>query len=161
MRTTIVSTSKLMTYKIIVFIVIVIMIILVLISAYNASGIIWRVYLTVFWGFMAFWAIRDVLRLKNVSYDQYSVYYDREDYEVQIPFNEIKSIDIMSIDGIYKINLFHPNQDGKAIRFKTSLWYPFNFKRQDEKVNELREKIALYKRNLTPVYNEQLPDRRI
>lgn len=105
--------------------------------------------------------MRDVLRLKNVSYDQYSVYYDRDDYEVQIPFNEIKNIDIMTIDGIYKINLFHPNQDGKTIRFKTSLWYPLNFKRQDEKVNELRAMIEKYKRNLPPIYAEQLPGRRI
>ena len=89
-----------------------------------------------------------VFRLKNVSYDDSSVYYTIKGYEVQIPLEEIRDIEIMTISGIYKINLNEPAQDGSVIRFKTSLWYPFNFRRQDEKVNELRDKIDRYKKTL-------------
>ncbi|MDZ7606740.1 MAG: hypothetical protein U5K79_14385 [Cyclobacteriaceae bacterium] len=121
----------------------------------------WLFYNAALWGYFAYLIIRSVRRLKNVSFDQGAVYYERDGFEVQIPFDEIKNIDIMTLDGIYKINLFQPNQDGKAIHFKTSLWYPLNFKRQDEKVNELRAMIEKYKRSLPPIYAEQLPGRRI
>jgi hypothetical protein len=89
------------------------------------------------------------------------VYYDRKGYEVQIPFEEIKSVEIMTISGIYKINLFDPSQDGSVIRFKTSLWYPFNFKKQDGKVNELRDKIDTYKRKISERNMSELPSFKI
>jgi hypothetical protein len=161
MRTTIVSTSKLRIYKIFSITLVALVLVLFLVSAYQVDGYFWRVYNVAFWGFIAFWIIRIVLRLKNVSFDEYSVYYERNGYEVQIPFDEIKDIEIKSLDGIYKINLFQPNQDGKIIYFKTSLWYPLNFKRQDEQVNVLRDRITHYKRNQALQYNEQLPGRRI
>jgi hypothetical protein len=161
MRTTIVSTSKLRIYKIFSITLVALVFILFLVSAYLVDGYFWRVYNVAFSGFIAFWIIRIVLRLKNVSFDEYSVYYERNGYEVQIPFDEIKDIEIKSLDGIYKINLFQPNQDGKIIYFKTSLWYPLNFKRQDEQVNVLRDRITHYKRNQALQYNEQLPGRRI
>jgi hypothetical protein len=161
MRTTIVSTSKLRIYKIFSITLVALVLVLFLVSAYQVDGYFWRVYNVAFWGFIAFWIIRIVLRLKNVSFDEFSVYYERNGYEVQIPFDEIKDIEIKSLDGIYKINLFQPNQDGKTIYFKTSLWYPLNFIRQDEQVNVLRDRIMHYKRNQALQYNEQLPGRRI
>jgi len=160
MRTTLISTSKLKSYKIstksVGF-----LLILVLVAYFQNAGIFWRLYSAALFGYFGFVATRRVISLKNVSFDDYSIYYDRNDYEVQIPFSEVKNVEIMSLDGVYKINLFQPNQDGKVIYFKTSLWYPLNFKRQDEKVNELRAMIEKYKRNLAPNYSEQLPGRRI
>lgn len=97
------------------------------------------------------WALRAIpaiVKIKNVSYDQSSLYYDKKGFEVQVPFEDIKDIEIKTISGIYKINLFEPSQDGSIIMFKTSLWYPFNFKKKDEKVNELRDRIDRYKRTL-------------
>lgn len=36
------------------------------------------------------------------------------------------------------------------------MWYPLNFKKQDEKVNELRDKIDDYKRKFSTQQGEQL-----
>jgi hypothetical protein len=97
---------------------------------------------------LAYKTIPAIIKIKNVSYDDSSVYYDRNGFEVQIPFEDIQDIELKTISGIYKIKLFDPSQDGSFIMFKTSLWYPFNFRRQDEKVNELRNNIDKYKKTL-------------
>ncbi len=164
MRTTIVSTSKLKTYKIITtsFLAGVIL----FMSAYVIRG--WLVNHNSFpWILSLTYAvacgiiIKRIWTIKNVSYDDSALYYDREGYEVQVPFEDIRDIEIKTLDGVYKINLFRPAQDGKSIRFKTSLWYPFNSGKQDDIVNVLRSKIERHKRNLSSINTEQLPGRRI
>ena len=162
MRTTIVSTSKLRTYKLIT---------LTLVSAITLAVLIFAVLSIVrhdeyyqllmvpLYIMLAYKAIPAVVKIKNVSYDDSSVYYDKNGYEVQIPFEDIRDIEIKTISGIYIINLYRPSQDGSTIMFKTSLWYPLNFKKEDEKVNELRYKIEKYRRQLPQNYNEQLASR--
>ncbi len=164
MRTTIVSTSKIKTYKIFV------MSIVSMVTILFVGG---PVYRWIFYGefnsiltvpiyiWLAYKTIPAILRIKNVSYDHSSVYYDKKGFEVQIPFEDIKDIEIKTISGIYKLNLYDPSQDGSSILFKTSLWYPFNFKKQDEKVNELRGKIDKYKQILSERDIVELPSIRI
>lgn len=150
-RTTTVSTSQLRNYKTIVIVL---------------NGLNLSVFVSVFifnnyfggqidgiLGFVSIYLCLNiftqfVFRLKNVSYDDSSVYYTRKGYEVQIPFEEIKSIEINTPTGIYGIKLYVPSQNGKEIFFKTSLWYPLNFKKKDEQVDELRRRIDRYKRTL-------------
>lgn len=97
------------------------------------------------------------LQLKNVSYDDSSIYYNKKEYEVQVPFEDIASIEIKSITGIYGIKLFNPSQGRSEIFFKTSLWYPFNFKKKDDMINELRDKIDAYQRALPGMIFKGLP----
>ena len=105
MRTTIISTSKIKTYKIIALsIVSSITLVVVGGAIYRSVGIeeynlliIVPVYVI-----MAYRAIPAIVKIKNVSYDQSSVYYDKKGYEVQIPFEDIKAIEIKTISGIYK-----------------------------------------------------------
>ena len=164
MRTTIVSTSKIKTYKIIALSIVSAITLLVVGGAfYRLAGfeeynllLIVPIYVM-----FAYKAIPAIVKIKNVSYDDSSVYYDKKGYEVQIPFEDIKDIEIKTISGIYKINLYMPNQDGKSIMFKTSLWYPFNFRKQDEKVNELRDRIDRYKRTLPEKNMDELPSYQI
>lgn len=164
MRTTIISTSKIKTYKIIsLSIVSAITLLLVGGALYRSIGfeeynllLIVPIYIM-----FAYKAIPAIVKIKNISYDESSVYYDKKGFEVQIPFEDIRDIEIKTISGIYKINLYMPNQDGKSIMFKTSLWYPFNFRRQDEKVNELRDRIDRYKRTLPEKILAGLPSYQI
>ena len=149
MRTTIVSTSKIKTYKIVALSIFSAITLLVVGGAlYRSIG--FEEYNSLFvvpiYIMFAYKAIPAIVKIKNVSYDDSSVYYDKKGFEVQIPFEDIRDIKIKTISGIYKINLYSPTQDGSVIMFKTSLWYPFNFKKQDEKVNELRDRIDPYKR---------------
>jgi len=159
MRTTIISTSKIKTYKIIALSVVSTLTLLIVgIAAYRVIGfeeynflLIVPMYLV-----FAYKAIPTIVNIKNISYDESSIYYDKKGYEVQIPFEDIKRIEIKTFSGIYRINLFSPSQDGSSIMFKTSLWYPFNFRKQDEKVNELRDRVDKYKRSFNSQHMEQL-----
>lgn len=77
-------------------------------------------------------------RLKEVSYDSENLYVVEGDTEVQIPFVEIRDVEIVSLDGLYKFNLFRDSQFGKEIMCKPSNWYPFNFKKVDRELNRVR-----------------------
>ncbi len=164
MRTTIISTSKIKTYKIIALtIVSAITLLMVGGALYRSIGFEeYNLLLMVpLYVMLAYKVIPTIIKIKNVSYDQSSVYYDKKGFEVQVPFEDIKDIEIKTISGVYKIKLYSPSQDGSAIMFKTSLWYPFNFKKQDEKVNELRDRIDRYKRTLLENNLAGLPSYRI
>lgn len=151
MRTTIVSTSKIKTYKIIALSLVSAITLLVVGGAlYRLIGFgeYYLLFSVPLYVMLAYQAIPAIVKIKNVSYDESSVYYDKNGFEVQIPFEDVRDVEIKTISGIYKINLYVPSQDGQSIMFKTSLWYPFNFKKQDELVNDLRDKIDRYKRAL-------------
>ena len=60
-----------------------------------------------------------ILKLRNVSYDQSSVYFNKRNHEVW---------------------------DEKKIFFKASAWYPFNFQKKDHVVNEFWDRIDQYKK---------------
>jgi len=151
MRTTIVSTSKLKSYKIIALTIVSVITLSVLafgLISVLKFGDYYQLFIIPVYIMIAYRAIPAIIRIKSISYDDSSIYYKKDGYEVQVPFEDVKEIEIKTISGIYKINLYSPSQDGKSILFKTSLWYPFNFKKQDEKVNKLRDKIDRYKRTL-------------
>ena len=151
MRTTIVSTSKLKTYRIIALTLVSGITLAVLVFGLISVlrfGDYFQLFMIPLYIMLAYRAIPAIIRIKSISYDDSSIYYERDGYEVQVPFEDIRNIEIKTISGIYQVNLFALSQDGKSILFKTSLWYPFNFKKQDEKVNELRDKIDRYKRAL-------------
>lgn len=160
MRTTIVSTSKLAVYKTILVSTMIISIIGL------STYFIWQrsfvaVALFLNYGVMIYLSARHIKKIRSISYDQSSIYYVKNDYEVQVPFENIKSIEIVSIDGVYAINFYHPVQDGEKIFFKTSLWYPFNFQKKDDEVNILRDRIDRYKRTLPEKNFAGLPSFRI
>lgn len=109
------------------------------------------------YGFLMYKLVKHINKIKSISFDDSSLYYIKDDYEVLVPFEEIKDIEIKSLDGVYEIKFYNPTQDGARIFFKTSLWYPLNFRKQDEMVNVLRDKIDRYKRTLPERNYTQLP----
>ena len=164
MRTTLVSTSKLKTNKIIgvvfftsLFLYLMGSSIMQLLQKQSIGGIT----INVFWSFIIYKAIRMTLSLKNISYDDSSVFYEKDGFEVQVLFEDIKDIEIKTLTGIYVINLYHQAPDGDKIWFKTSMKYPFNFKKKDAEVNVLRDKIERYKRTLPERHFTGLPSFRI
>lgn len=96
--------------------------------------------------------IKGVFGIKYVEYDQANLYVSYNDYQIQIPFEEIKDVKLMSIDGVYKFILFKKGQLGKEVLCKPSIWYPFNYKKIDEQLDWIRYLIAKRKRQ----YMEQL-----
>jgi hypothetical protein len=161
MRTTLVSTSKLKTFKTIYYVFIICgnmlslgIIILLIIRNENYTQLL---FLLMAW-YLSFRALQDLKNMKTVSYDENSVYYEKDGYEVQIPFEDIKNIELYKGWGI---NLYRPTQDGDRIRFTPSAWYPFNFRKKEEEINKLRDKIDRYKRTLPERNLEGLPGYRI
>lgn len=160
MKTTIVSTLKLKTFKTLSISILAGLITVLGITSFfqliNHNGIVGPIGTMLLWTFVLYRLIQVIIKLKSVSYDQSSVYYEKNGIEVQTPFEDIRNIEIKTLSGIYTINLFTKSQDGDKIHFKTSMWYPLNFKKQDEKVNELRDKIDDYKRKFSTQQGEQL-----
>jgi len=164
MRTTIVSASKLKKCRTIVIIIDVFFLIsFISYGVYvHFQGGHWTLSalpVIIYLQFHMYYGL--FLNLKNVSYDDSSIYYNKKGYEVQVPFEDILSIEIKSLTGIYGIRLLNPSQGNKEIYFKTSLWYPLNFKKKDEMVNELRDKIDRYKRTLPERNFAALPSYRL
>ncbi|MEM9897032.1 MAG: hypothetical protein AAF789_11750 [Bacteroidota bacterium] len=81
---------------------------------------------------------KSLKKLKEVSYDGKNLYVQESGYEIQIPFQEVRDVEIISLDGLYKFNLYHHDQFGKEVVCKPSLWYPLNFKRVDKELNRIR-----------------------
>lgn len=83
--------------------------------------------------------MRDFFRkIKEVSYDRENLYVKEGEYEIQVPFYEVKDIEIVSLDGLYKFKLYHHDQFGNEVICKPSLWYPLNYKRIDAELNRIR-----------------------
>ena len=93
MRITIISTSRIKTYKTIALSIVTVITLLVIVGAlYRSIGfeeynllIIVPVYVI-----LAYRAIPAIVKIKNVSYDDSSVYYDKKGFEVQVPFEVLR-----------------------------------------------------------------------
>ncbi|MGB3467352.1 MAG: hypothetical protein WBA74_18860 [Cyclobacteriaceae bacterium] len=83
--------------------------------------------------------------LKEVSYDDRSLYVKEKDFEIEIPLYRIKEVTLFSIDGIYKFELIDNDQFGNTVFCKPSIWYPFTYKRVDEELRQIRKNIAKVK----------------
>lgn len=77
-------------------------------------------------------------KIKEVSYDKENLYVKEGAYEIQVPFHEVKDIEIVSLDGLYKFKLYHNDQFGNEVICKPSLWYPLNYKKVDTELNRIR-----------------------
>lgn len=76
--------------------------------------------------------------IKEVSYDSSNLYVKEGNYEILVPFHGIKDIELVSADGLYKFTLYPPDQFGREVICKPSIWYPLNYKRIDKELNRIR-----------------------
>lgn len=114
-----------------------------------AISIVYPILLVAFW----FPQMKKSLdRMKELSYDSENLYVMEDGYEIQIPFHQVKDIEIMSIDGLYKFTLYHHDQFGNEVTCKPSLWYPLNYKRIDKELNRIRAMVRKAHHN----YKEQI-----
>ncbi len=94
--------------------------------------------------------VKRTLKLKSIAYDKENLYVFNKGHEIIIPFYEVKDVKLRSLLGVHSVNLYRDFGFGKEIYFKSSLWYPFNFKRVDNEVFKLQDLIESAKRNYTP-----------
>lgn len=80
-------------------------------------------------------------KLFRVEFDNDFLYVLQRHQDTIIPLENIESVEISTLGGVYKVNLYHPEQLGDHFYFKLSLWYPLNYQSRDNLVNALRKNI--------------------
>lgn len=90
--------------------------------------------------------LKGVAKLCRVEFDDEYIYVLKKRQDIIIPLENIESVEIATLGGLYKVNLYYADQLGKEFYFKQSLWYPLNYKRCDALVNVLRRNIDAAKR---------------
>lgn len=88
--------------------------------------------------------LKFVKNFKRISYDEENLYIDQGDSELIVSFERVKKVELVSLDGIYKFETF--NDD--LYYCKPSIWYPFNFKKVDEELVQIRRLIKTYKQKV-------------
>lgn len=89
--------------------------------------------------------IRMLAKLQHVEFDDEHLYVVKRNVDYLIPLENIKSVEIVSLGGVYKVNLYRAEQLGNEFYFKPSLFYPLNYKKKDLLVNHLRKNIDMAK----------------
>ena len=165
-RTKSLSTSFYKVYKIISFSLIILFIML-----YYVHFVLLIGFAHIGWGLFALICLilvikfkwypeffKEFKRLKDISYDSNNLYIVEKGIEEQIPFYEIKDVEIKSLNGIYQFNFFDKSLYDGAVRCKTSLWYPLNYKKVDAELNRVRSLIKKAKAEFdTERYTNRLP----
>lgn len=97
-----------------------------------------------------YWFYRLAKILQRIYYVEFDVDFlyvrRRGKQEVMIPLENIKDIDIKTIGGVYRVELFYEDVVGRVFYFKPSVLYPLNYRTRDELVFLLQEYIAKAKR---------------
>ena len=83
--------------------------------------------------------------LKEVSYNNHSLFVKQKEFEIEIPLYRIKDVELISLDGIYKFKLHDVDQFGDTVYCKPSAWYPFTYRKVDDELRELRKMIDIEK----------------
>lgn len=83
--------------------------------------------------------------LKKIAYTDEFLYVEGDGYDIEIPLEKVKHVGLISLDGVYKFELYDEDQFGKAIYCKPSMWYPFNFSKIDRELEQIRQYIKMRK----------------
>lgn len=80
-------------------------------------------------------------KLYRIEFDNEFLYILLKQQDMVIPLENVESVEISTVGGVYKVNLYHAEQLGDNFYFKLSLLYPLNYQSKDALVNELRKNI--------------------
>ncbi len=90
---------------------------------------------------VAYWfpsVLKTLKQMKNLSYDDENLYVVEDGVEEQIPFEQVKDVEIVSLNGIYRFNFFSKDLHNGFVTCKTSMWYPLNYPTVDKELNRVR-----------------------
>jgi hypothetical protein len=76
-------------------------------------------------------------RVYHTEFDEEYLYVRQQRYDVLIPLENIKDVNLISMGGVYKVDLYSPETFGDKFYFKPSLLYPFNHKKKEAIVDVL------------------------
>ena len=105
------------------------------------SGNIFDAFMPLYWVWLIYLWIRVNQKVFQVEFDEDFLYIIKKRQDTMIPLENIKDVEIVSMGGVYLVDLYIPEDFGVKLYFKPSLLYPFNFKKKDALVNVLRSSI--------------------
>ena len=88
------------------------------------------IYLIWLW----YWVNRRVYR---TEFDDEFLYIIRKNQDTLIPLENVKDVNLVSMGGVYRVDLYAKEDFGDRFYFKPSLLYPFNHKKKEALVNIL------------------------
>ncbi|MBL3657078.1 hypothetical protein [Fulvivirga sediminis] len=68
-------------------------------------------------------------RLKSIRFNKHFLYIEERNCPIKLPLTEVRNVELRNFTGVHVIHLDRDFGFGKEIYFKTSLWYPFNYKK--------------------------------
>jgi hypothetical protein len=83
----------------------------------------------------AWWKVNR--RVYHVEFDADFMYLLQKNQDLLIPLENIKDVNLISIGGVYKVELYSKELIGDTFYFKPSLLYPFNHKKKEALVDVL------------------------
>jgi hypothetical protein len=89
-----------------------------------------------------YWVNRRVYR---TEFDDEFLYIIRKNQDTLIPLENIKDINLVSMGGVYRVDLYAKEEFGNTFYFKPSILYPFNHKKKEALVNLLWRNIEMAK----------------
>lgn len=113
-------------------------------------------YIIIPWCYFFYKYLKTQFAVKHIEYDDSSFYVNLPNYDLQVRFEEVESIEILSLTGVYRINLFEQSMLGKEIYFKPSLLYPLNYKKVDKVIDQLRREVLKSRRKISENPSMQL-----
>jgi hypothetical protein len=93
--------------------------------------------------FIWFWVNQ---RVYHVEFDDDFLYVMQSTQDLLIPLENIKDVNLVSLGGVYRVDLYAKETFGDKFYFKPSLLYPFNFKKKEAMVDILWANIEKAKR---------------
>ena len=75
-----------------------------------------------------YWVNRRVYR---TEFDDEFLYIIQRNQDLLIPLENIKDINLVSMGGVYRVDLYAKEEFGNTFYFKPSLLYPFNHKKKE------------------------------
>ena len=97
--------------------------------------------LAAIWAWVIWKFIKINRHVFHVEFDVEFLYLMRKEADILIPLQNIQSVELKTMGGLYEIKLYSPERVGDLIYYKPSLLYPFNFKSKDAIANQLRDNI--------------------
>jgi hypothetical protein len=104
------------------------------------------IFISAPYGYLIYRYILINRKVFHVEFDEEFLYLIQKEADVLIPLQNIKSVELKTMGGLYEIKLYSPEIVGDLIYYKPSLLYPFNFKAKDAIAYQLRRNIEKAKR---------------
>jgi hypothetical protein len=94
-------------------------------------------YLPLYWAYLFYLWLRVNKKVFHVEFDHEFMYVRQKEQDLLIPLENIKDVNLASIEGVYKVDLYAKELFGDTFYFKPSLLYPFNHKKKEALVDVL------------------------